>query len=55
MEKAHDIAQCVGKQIQIELYGVWDYKMAQSWYDIGIRHVIFIMQEMESICGMKKM
>ena len=41
MKKAHDIAQCVGKQIQIELYGVWDYKMAQSWYDIGIRHVIF--------------
>ena len=24
MKKAHDIAQCVGKQIQIELYGLWD-------------------------------
>jgi 3-dehydro-L-gulonate-6-phosphate decarboxylase len=41
MEIAQNYAQERGKTIQIELYGHWDFDIAQAWYDLGIRHVIY--------------
>ncbi|WP_438334332.1 3-keto-L-gulonate-6-phosphate decarboxylase UlaD [Edwardsiella tarda] len=41
MEKAHQVAQARGGEIQIELFGHWTLDDARAWRRIGIRQAIY--------------
>jgi 3-dehydro-L-gulonate-6-phosphate decarboxylase len=41
MKTAQAEALKVGKELQVELYGRWDFDLAKAWRDIGIPQIIY--------------
>nr|WP_318383544.1 3-keto-L-gulonate-6-phosphate decarboxylase UlaD [uncultured Enterobacter sp.] len=41
IEKGHAVAQALGGEIQIELFGNWTFDDARDWYRAGVRQAIY--------------
>ncbi len=41
VEKGHAVAQSMGREIQIELFGNWTLEDARAWYRTGVRQAIY--------------
>ncbi len=41
MRLVHEVAEELGKIAQIELYGKWDWDLAQEWRGTGIQQIIY--------------